>query len=319
MEPIVSVIIPNYNHGKYLDERIQSVINQTFQDLEIIILDDCSPDNSREVIEKYRNHPKVSIILYNDINSGSTFIQWNKGFTFAKGKYIWIAESDDFCEKEMLEFLVTELEKNSKNVISFCLSQFVDENGMKISPLLKTDKQICTYKSRSFITLFMADENVICNASSALFRRDLIPLISTNYKNYKAAGDRLFWIYIAEHGNVCMLNSPLNYFRQHKIKVSPKKLLDGTTFYEDYRITKYLQLKGYISKCRMFFIKNHYINNVNKVINMPINVRTDIYKLWNVPLSVPNRVITYIDYLYNYAHRLIMKCYKLYYTKQIKR
>lgn len=92
MHPLVSIIIPNYNHAKYLDERIESCINQTFQDFEIIILDDCSPDNSKEVIEKYRNHPKVTNIIYNTTNSGSTFIQWNKGFEPAKGKYIWIGE-----------------------------------------------------------------------------------------------------------------------------------------------------------------------------------------------------------------------------------
>lgn len=55
---LVSVIIPNYNHAQYLDERIQSILNQTYQNFEVIILDDKSTDNSREVIEKYRNHPK---------------------------------------------------------------------------------------------------------------------------------------------------------------------------------------------------------------------------------------------------------------------
>ena len=53
MSPTVSVIIPNYNHAPYLKERIDSVLNQTYQDFEVIILDDCSPDNSVEVIEQY--------------------------------------------------------------------------------------------------------------------------------------------------------------------------------------------------------------------------------------------------------------------------
>ena len=83
MHPFFSVIIPNYNHSAYLDERIQSILNQSFQDFEIIILDDCSTDNSIEIIEKYRNEPKVSHIILNSQNSGSTFIQWNKGFEYA--------------------------------------------------------------------------------------------------------------------------------------------------------------------------------------------------------------------------------------------
>ena len=99
--PLVSVIIPNYNHAVYLDERIKSVLNQTYQNFELIILDDCSPDNgaSMAIIEKYRNNPHISHIVYNDVNSGSTFKQWHKGLELAKGDLIWIAESDDNCEK----------------------------------------------------------------------------------------------------------------------------------------------------------------------------------------------------------------------------
>ena len=91
----VSVVIPNFNHALYLKQRIESVLNQTFQNFELIILDDCSTDNSKEVIERYKNHPKISKIVYNEENSGSVFRQWIKGIKLSTGKYIWIAESDD--------------------------------------------------------------------------------------------------------------------------------------------------------------------------------------------------------------------------------
>src|SRR6187431_17527 len=98
MLPKVSVIIPNYNHADFLMQRIVSILNQTYQDFELIILDDCSSDKSREIIEHYRTHPKVSHIVYNAENSGSTFKQWKLGLDYAKGDWIWIAESDDYCE-----------------------------------------------------------------------------------------------------------------------------------------------------------------------------------------------------------------------------
>jgi len=106
-KPFVSVIIPNYCHSRYLDERLTSVLNQTYPYFEIIILDDCSPDNgaSKAVIEKYRENPHVSHIIYNEVNSGSPFKQWQKGFDLAKGDYIWIAESDDSCDCRLLEVL----------------------------------------------------------------------------------------------------------------------------------------------------------------------------------------------------------------------
>src|SRR5690348_1753899 len=101
--PKVSVIIPNYNHAQYLNQRIDSVLKQTYSDFEVIILDDYSIDNSRDIIEQYRTNKKVSAIIYNEINSGNPFQQWDKGIQLAQGEYIWFAESDDWCELNLLE------------------------------------------------------------------------------------------------------------------------------------------------------------------------------------------------------------------------
>jgi glycosyltransferase involved in cell wall biosynthesis len=99
----VSVIIPNYNHAEYLKQRIDSILNQTYKDFELIILDDCSTDNSREIIDDYTSHFPFITSYYNDINSGSPFTQWDSGVKKAKGEFIWIAESDDFAEADFLE------------------------------------------------------------------------------------------------------------------------------------------------------------------------------------------------------------------------
>ena len=140
-QSLVSVIIPNYCHSKYLDERINSVLSQSYQNFEIIILDDCSPDGgaSRRVIEKYRSNPHVSHILYNDENSGSTFVQWNKGFSLAKGDYIWIAESDDSCDDRLLEALVALLDKSASISVAFCKSVAFNESLL----VIKVRKTLC--------------------------------------------------------------------------------------------------------------------------------------------------------------------------------
>ena len=127
MNPSVSVIIPNYNHAPFLKERIDSVINQHYDNFEVIILDDCSKDNSREVIEQYRNHPKVKHIVYNEANSGSTFIQWHKGFRLAEGEYIWIAESDDVADLDFLAKLTAAI--NGDKSITIAASALRRTNG----------------------------------------------------------------------------------------------------------------------------------------------------------------------------------------------
>ena len=74
--PKVSVVIPNYNHARFLTRRIETVLQQTFQDFEVILLDDCSTDDSRSILSKYAADPRVRI-EFNEKNSGSTFKLWN--------------------------------------------------------------------------------------------------------------------------------------------------------------------------------------------------------------------------------------------------
>lgn len=104
--PMVSVILPNYNHVVYLKERIESILNQTYQNFELILLDDCSADNSCDILNAYKEHPKVSALVLNEKNTGNTFLQWDRGIRLAKGKYVWIAESDDTADIHFLEATV---------------------------------------------------------------------------------------------------------------------------------------------------------------------------------------------------------------------
>src|SRR4029077_11316800 len=103
--PKVSVVVPTYNHSRFLRKRINSVLQQTFQDFEVILLDDCSTDDSRSILSSYTGDPRVRN-EFNDVNSGSTFKQWNKGVRLARGEYVWISESDDYAAPRFLERLV---------------------------------------------------------------------------------------------------------------------------------------------------------------------------------------------------------------------
>src|ERR1035441_8594166 len=115
--PKVSIVVPNYNHARFLRRRVESVLRQTFQDFEVILLDDCSTDDSRSILSKYADDPRVRI-EFNEVNSGSPFKQWNKGVELALGEYVWIAESDDYADERLLEKLVARLEAEPATALS---------------------------------------------------------------------------------------------------------------------------------------------------------------------------------------------------------
>ena len=127
--PLVTVVVPNFNHALYLPKRIESVLNQSFANIELILLDDCSNDNSRAVMERYAEQDARISLLFNETNSGNTFRQWDKGLKMAKGKYIWIAESDDFAEYSFLSELVPLLEANDDIMLAYANSNVIDEYG----------------------------------------------------------------------------------------------------------------------------------------------------------------------------------------------
>jgi len=239
--PLVSVIIPNYNHARYLDERLESILSQTFQDFEIIILDDKSTDNSVEVINKYKDNPHVSHIVVNEKNSGKVFSQWHKGFELAKGSLIWIAESDDKCLPTLLEELVQEFKRVDDLVLAFTRTIcFTDDGHESISYGAIKDSRTERLDGRKFISKYMAGGCYVTNASSALFRKSTAMKIDDQYTAYKGAGDRLFWIEIAEKGNVAIVNKPLNYCRRHGNNVTNTNITSGLLQREDKKIMDYL-------------------------------------------------------------------------------
>ena len=218
----VSVIIPNYNHEAFLEKRINSVLHQSYQDFEIILLDDCSVDNSRLIIEKYRDNPKVSQIIYNEKNSGSTFLQWQKGMHLAKGKYIWIAESDDFAEHNFLEVLIKPFTVYPELAISHCRSTYVDENNTILGLTLWADQLDKVKWTKDYVesgsaevNRFLKYRNTIPNASAVLFKKPKV-IEKVLRTDMRFTGDWLYWKNLLKgNSKIAYSHLPLNYFRNH--------------------------------------------------------------------------------------------------------
>lgn len=275
----VSVIIPNFNHASYLHDRINSVLSQTFKDFEIIILDDKSSDNSKDVINLYKNNPFVSHIIYNDENSGSPFIQWQKGFKMAKGEYIWIAESDDTCELSMLSELVKALDNHNKCSFAYCLSNFIDIRGDKLGHSYPSgdNKYI---KSEIFNANYMCCETPIYNVSSALIRKNAIEHIPNDYINYKGAGDKLFWVLLAQIGDVFIINKHLNNYRIQGNKVTSKKSKDGTNLKELKRIFDYMVNNHMLSSAKQYLTIGYHNYLIQSSVFENDVIKNNLLDLW---------------------------------------
>lgn len=274
----VSVIIPNYNHAPYLKQRIDSILNQTYQNFELIILDDCSTDHSRAVIESYAGHPKISHIIFNTTNSGSPFIQWEKGINLAQGKYVWLAESDDWCEPSLLEVLIEGIEKDEDCVISYCqMACILGDNKIKWQSFHKQLSEVVD--SKTFIQDYVAVNVAIYNASMAIFKRDKFKHITREFTTFKFSGDRMFWIQIAMQGKTHISGKTLNYFRKHDKDVSGGAFKSGLSFVEELRIQNWLyerQLipdhiyaKAYRKQFKAYWKVKNTIDPKNKVLIKP--------------------------------------------------
>lgn len=281
--PLVSAIIPNYCHARYLNERIQSVLNQTYQNFEVIILDDCSPDNgaSRAVIEKYRRNPHVSHIVYNEVNSGSTFKQWEKGINLAKGELIWIAESDDKCLPSLLEILVRQFEENDNIVLAFCKTVAFSDDGKenRLDPLPLSSTRV--FESKEFISQYMTHGCPMLNASACLFKKEVAQKIDKQYMSFRGAGDRLFWTEISEYGDVAAVNEWLNYMRQHPTNSTKKYYRDGTNQKEDKSVLDYIYKNGYITHKDFKQLKHHYVKVYVFEMLTDKQLQRELYAVWN--------------------------------------
>lgn len=235
---LVSVIIPNYNHSQFLKQRIDSVLNQTFTDFELIILDDCSNDDSRTIIERYLNNNQRVSVYYNDLNSGSPFSQWNFGVSKAQGDFVWIAESDDSADPNFLEQTVKLMNKYSYAGLVHCDSKvinelkqteyFISEKRGKYNPDRWKKEYYCNGMKETVNEFFL--ENPILNVSSVLFRKKVYIESGGSEPMMKFCGDWLTYLKILQRSDIAYTPLPLSVFRLHS----------GSTFLSNYTSNMYL-------------------------------------------------------------------------------
>lgn len=246
----VSVIIPNYNYARFLQKRIESVLAQTYTDFEIILLDDASTDDSVSVLNKYCDNKFVSHLEINSVNTGSPFAQWQKGISLARGKYIWIAESDDAAEPLFLEKAVSTLKNHPKASFCFLGSHCIDESDTTLSTdfdrwtskQLQRPHKIGNFDGNEYIKHNLYWRNYIYNASGVVFSKHCFELINDlSCFSMRYSGDWLFWVEMARQGEVIEVYEKLNCFRLHSTSVTVSGNSSGNAILEDIKVVSHIE------------------------------------------------------------------------------
>jgi glycosyltransferase involved in cell wall biosynthesis len=246
--PLVSIIVPNYNHAAFLEKRLQSILQQSMQNFEVICLDDASTDESRMIIDLYAKDKRFTKI-YNTANSGSTYIQWNRGLKKAIGKYIWIAESDDFADNHFLEILIEPLEKDPHIGVSFCQSIQIDDKNREMGTMLHYYRKLNPQRwTKSYTnhgihecSEFFIVKNIIPNASAAVFRHSLLQQTGFVDETFHYCADWKFWITLLQYSDISYCHQPLNFYRTHAQSVRANKGRSIERIIDYYKILHYLK------------------------------------------------------------------------------
>jgi spore coat polysaccharide biosynthesis protein SpsF (cytidylyltransferase family)/sialic acid synthase SpsE/glycosyltransferase involved in cell wall biosynthesis len=198
----VTVYITNYNYGQYLDAAIQSVLNQTLKDIELIIIDDGSKDNSISVIEKYYNHPNIKVILQKNkgLNKSN-----NVALREATGKYIIRLDADDILQLNALEIMSSILDNDDKIQLLFPDYYTINQKGKILSCEMRNDftKEVKVFDQPA-------------HGACTMIRTKTLTSIKGYSELFKCQDGYELWLKITKKYCVDNVNLPLFYYRQHE-------------------------------------------------------------------------------------------------------
>ena len=215
MSPKVSVLMSVYNGIPYLSEAIESILNQTLRTFEFIIIDDCSTDNTWEVLNKYADKDRRIRLLKNESNIGLTK-SLNKGLKLAHGEYIARQDADDVSLRERLEKQTTLLDKQLDVVLASCLFEDINSEGQHIRLWQRAGDP----NSVAWHLLFY---NYISGHGQVMFRRNLVLDLGGYYENRRYSQDYELWCRLLKIGNIVILPEVLMQRRVHDCRVSVQK------------------------------------------------------------------------------------------------
>jgi len=200
-QPLVTVYITNFNYGKYIKQAIESLLNQTLQNFELIIIDDGSTDNSKEIIETYASNNKIQIIYQQ--NKGLNITN-NVALKIASGKYIMRLDADDYLENNALQVMSEILEADETLGLVFPDYYLVDEDGN----ILHTEQRHSFEKD---VTLLDSPAHGACT----MIRKSFLQTLGGYDEQFKCQDGYDLWVRFTAKYKVTNVNKTLFFYRKH--------------------------------------------------------------------------------------------------------
>lgn len=209
--PLVSVIMPSYNHEKFISEAIESVLNQTYRDIELIIIDDASKDKSKEIIKAYKEKDSRIRAIFHNENKGIARTM-NEAIEKASRKFLALFSSDDVWVKDKLKKQIKILQKN-ENCIVWSEGIIIDTRSNPTGELFT--QRYGDYKRKKSGSIFeeLLKGNYICG-QSVIFKRENIKNIKFDEK-LKYLNDYKFMVDLARRYEFYFIPEPLAMYRIH--------------------------------------------------------------------------------------------------------
>ena len=230
MEELVSIITPTYNCGKFIGETIESVLKQSYQNWEMVIVDDCSKDNTKEVVEKYIEKDKRIKYHLLDINSGAAVAR-TRAMELAKGKYMAFLDSDNLWSTDKLERQIDFMKKNNYNITCTQYEQ-IDEQGNLLNKIIPV--KVKTDYNGILLTCPVGNSTVMYNVEK--LGKFAVP-------NIRKRNDDALWLQMLKREKyIYGMNDTLMQYRIRSNSISSNKLLLVKYHWQLYREIEHLSV-----------------------------------------------------------------------------
>jgi glycosyltransferase involved in cell wall biosynthesis len=212
--PLLSVIIPCFNHASFVGEAIEAVLAQSLGDLELIVVDDCSQDNSKEVIEKYVRHDPRVRAIYHEINQGISPTR-DSAIRVARGEYLAFCDADDMWMPTKIGRQLELLEKNPEHDVAYCDAAIINEYGMETGGRF-SDRFSVPGDGSGRLFEHLCTRNFI-NIQTAVLRRECI--MDSGYfddgEGIRLVDDWWFWLRVSYRHSFIYTDEVLAKYRVH--------------------------------------------------------------------------------------------------------